>query len=156
MTTLTPTTAGGIKCLSEDPSLSVVVVAVPIVVVDGVVVVVVRRGAGALGPGRLHVVGQVVGVLKEEVLEDTQLFAEQFDLGLQPLILLLELVYALLRVLGLLLAAHAALFHRQVIALTPLPVLVAVLVRLRLLHLAGWRGLASSCGAYGYKLGHLL
>lgn len=123
--------------------MSVVVVAGPIVVVD-IVVVVVRRGAGALGPRRLHVVSQVVGVLKEEVLEDTQLFAEQLDLGLQPLVLLLELVDALLRVLGLLLAAHAALLHRQVIALTPLPVLVAVLVRLRLLHLAGWCGLASS------------
>lgn len=92
----------------------------------------------------LHIVGQVVGVLQEEVFEHAQLFAQQFDLGLQPLVLLLQLVDALLRVHRLLLAAHAALLHRQVVALAALAVLLTVLVCWRLLHLAGWEGLATS------------
>ena len=102
-------------------------------------------GAGALSAcGRLDVVGQVVGMLQEEVFEHAQLFAQQFDLGLQPLVLLLQLVDALLRVHRLLLAAHAALLHRQVVAFAALAILLAVLVCVGLLHLAGWEGLAAS------------
>lgn len=102
-------------------------------------------GAGALGAcGRLDVVGQVVGVLQEEVFEHAQLFAQQFDLGFQPLVLLLQLIDALLRVHRLLLAAHAALLHRQVVAFAALAILLAVLVCVGLLHLAGWEGLAAS------------
>lgn len=92
-----------------------------------VVVTEVSRGEGCHG-SRLHVVSQVVRVLQEEVFEHTELFAEQLDLGLQSLVFLLELVDALLRVLRLLLAAHAALLHGQVVALAPHLVLVAVLV----------------------------
>lgn len=101
---------------------------------------------GALGAcWWLDIVSQVVGVLQEEVFEHAQLFAQQFDLGLQPLILLLQLIYSLLCVHRLLLTAHAALLHRQVVALASLAVLLAVLVCRRLLHLAGWEGFSTSC-----------
>lgn len=115
-------------------------------------------GVGALGAGgRLDVVGQVVGVLQEEVFEHAQFLAEQLDLGLEPLVLLLQLVDALLSIHRLLLAAHAALLHRQVVALAALPVLLAVFVCLWLLHLAGGEGLAASgCGVGGDELGDLL
>lgn len=119
---------------------------------------VVGGGAGALGSGgRLSVVGQVVGVLQEEVFEHAQLFAQQFDLGLQTLVLLLQLVDALLRVHRLLFAAHAALLHRQVVAFAALAVLLAVLVCVGFLHLAGGEGLtASSRRVRGDELGDLL
>lgn len=123
-----------------------------LVVVVGVTEV--SRGDSCRG-SRLHVVSQVVRVLQEQVFEHTELFAEQLDLGLQSLVLLFQLVDTLLRVLRLLLAAHAALLHGQVVALAPLPVLIAVLVHDRLLHLAGWRGFATSSGAYWDELRNL-
>ena len=79
-------------------------------------------------------------MLQEEVFEHAQLFAQQFDLGLQPLVLLLQLIDALLRVHRLLLAAHAALLHGQVVAFASLAILIAVLFCMGLLHLAGRGG----------------
>lgn len=114
----------------------------------------VSGGNGCRG-SRRHIVGQVVRVLQKQVFEHTELFAKQLYLGLQSLVLLFELVDTLLRVLRLLLAAHAALLHSQVVALTPLPVLIAVLVQEGLFHFAGWRGLATSSWAYWNELGNL-
>lgn len=102
-------------------------------------------GTGTLcACGRLDVVGQVVSVLQEEVFEHAQLFAQQFDLCLEPLVLLLQLVDTLLRVHRLLLAAHAALLHCQVVAFAPLAVLLALLVCRGFLHLAGCEDFATS------------
>lgn len=95
-------------------------------------------------------------MLQEEVFEHAQFLTEELDFGLQAFVLLLQLVDTLLRVHGLLFAAHATLLHCQIVAFAAQPVLLAVLVGRLLLHLARGEGLSSSgCGG-GDELGDLL
>lgn len=94
---------------------------------------------------RLNVLGQLLhGThLNENVLEHIQLLHLRLHNAAQSLILRLELVHASLSLLLLLSRLFATLFHRYIIVLSPLHILVGVLdnnlvakVHGRLVHLS--------------------